>query len=111
MTAMQLDAMLRLRTMTRKPTPVLKTIAVTGEGVGELADEVAALGDKLDKRARAEASRSRLRRLLLRAAGQTLDKRLKALPDCDIDDLSKAVLDGKLDFDQASEQLLKKAKL
>ncbi len=111
LTAMQLDAMLRLRMTSRKDTPVIKTVATRGDGIKELADTIANMGSKLDKKGRADASRARLRRLLIRAAGQMLDDKIALLPEGELDELSKAVLDGKLDFDKATAKLLRKAKL
>ena len=88
-------------------TPVLKTAATTGEGVGELADLA------LDTYARRgggvlERRRNRARRLLAWAAADLVRRRIADRADAAIDGLCDDILGGKVTPDEAAARLLRK---
>ena len=105
---LQLDAMLHMRAASRKNTPVYKTVALSGEGVDALADEIESRERPRDGTARKAARRTRLRRLLTRAAVRLAGSEIDALPEGEFDKLTASVLDGTLELDKAAATLLSK---
>ena len=96
-----------LRTMTGFRTdgdevPVLRTTALTGEGLDRLADTVAELGE----RGRADAPVKRLKLLLGRVAMDICERKLQTGDPALTDALADAVATGDADLDQAAEKLL-----
>ena len=103
--AQQFASALANRPKHRAGGPVLKTTALTGEGVGELARTISELG-----RARsgegAERRRRRARYLIARAAAEQLAAKVKAGSGSELEKLSEAVLSGALSPDEAARRLL-----
>lgn len=96
-----------LRTMTGFRTdgddvPVLRTTALTGEGLDRLAYTVAELGE----RGRADAPVKRLKLLLGRVAMDICERKLQTGDPALTDALADAVATGDADLDQAAEKLL-----
>ncbi|MCY4237294.1 MAG: methylmalonyl Co-A mutase-associated GTPase MeaB [Rhodospirillaceae bacterium] len=105
-TAQQLMAMLSLRSDNRRSTPVIRTIATTGDGVSELVDAAYAAADAVTPEDRAiRAERQVLDRLA--NAGAALAR--STLQDMDADerrDLIDRVRSGALDPLAAARRLL-----
>ncbi len=107
--ARQLEAMLGLRTVgrsvTRGDTPVLSTIATTGEGVAELVDAAARLSAAVTPEERsARAERQAIDRLA-NMAGALVRDALKALPAGDRRALVEQVRAGAADPAEAVRRL------
>ena len=108
--ARQLEAMLGLRTVGRSAirgeTPVLTTVATTGEGVAELVDAAARLSAAVTPEERnARAERQAVDRLAT-IAGALVRDALKALPAGDRRALVEQVRAGAADPAEAVRQLL-----
>ena len=104
--ARQLTAMLGLRSMARGDTPVLSTVATTGEGVAELVDAAMRLSAAVtpeERRARAE--RQAVDRLANMAGALARDA-LKALPADERRALFEQVRAGAADPAEAVRRLL-----
>ena len=105
-TMQQLLSRATVRTSLRTPTPVLKTIATTGDGVGDL---LAAI-DKVALRRMAAGSqsrrRTRARYLIARAAADLIAAEIREAPVGQIEQLADAVLDGTLSANEAAARLI-----
>jgi LAO/AO transport system kinase len=88
----------------RRPE-VLKTIAVRGDGVADLADAVAGCARRVP-RGGAEGARRRMARLLIAAVADLARARADAVPQGELDALCDAVLSGDQAFDSAAQSLL-----
>jgi LAO/AO transport system kinase len=88
--------------------PIVTTIAVTGEGIGELAAKVDAHWAWLDSSGEGEARRrARAREEIAAIALAELRRRVGGLPgDSRLDDLAGQVAEGKLDPFTAADELL-----
>lgn len=86
--------------------PVLRTVATTGEGLGELATTITDHRDSLPAQDREHAARTRMRALLAAEAANLLRDRLAG--DTGLDALCDKVLKGELDFEAAAAEALKK---
>ncbi len=82
--------------------PVLATVATTGEGVPELADQVFAHAEWLGDGKRRASPRLRVRRLLAAIAAERVRARVLDGEAGDLDAICDRVLKGELDFDQAA---------
>lgn len=100
-TVRHLKTMANMRPPDARP-PVLKTVAVTGEGVAVLADAV----DSLGKSRRIGAPIARARRLVRRAALDLMAWRLDRVDDTALDDLAKALTTGEQSVEEAAQELL-----
>lgn len=104
--ARQLEAMLGLRSAARRETPVLSTVATTGDGVAELVDaalELSAAVTPEERRARAE--RQAVDRLA-NTAGTLVRDALNALPAEERRALVERVRAGAADPGEAVRRLL-----
>lgn len=105
-TVSQLQSMLHLGVNKTWATPVLKTIATTGEGVAELADAIEAHGAVVHD-AQRTGPVERTKRLIASLASERLRKRLTSSDDPNLNAICEAVSRGDLDFDTAVEQAIK----
>ncbi len=105
-TTQQLLSRAANRTSLRAATPVLKTIATTGDGVGDL---LAAI-DKVALRRMAAGSqsrrRTRARYLIARAAADLIAAEIRQAPAGQIEQLADAVLEGTLSASEAAARLI-----
>jgi len=88
----------------RRPR-VRKTIAVRGDGVAALADDIAACGRR-GMRGGSDGARRRMTHLLVSAVAELARDRAAALSAADLDALCDSVLAGDESFDAAAERLL-----
>jgi len=105
-TVHQLKAALAMRAGGRSATPVLKTTALTGEGVPDLVraiDEIGAKRLAIGPRAR---RRMRARYLIARAAAELVAAEVRQAETERIDELSDSVLEGRLSATEAAGQLI-----
>jgi LAO/AO transport system kinase len=90
----------------RRPR-VLTTVAVRGDGVAALADEITARGGRL-ARDGAEGARRRMAHLLIAAVGDLARTRAGAIDPSELAALSDRVLAGDRPFDAAAADLLRR---
>ncbi len=105
-TLQQLKAALAMRAGGRSRTPVLKTTAITGDGVAELTQAIEDIGRlrlALEPQIR---RRMRARYLIARAAAELIEAEVRQADTERIDILSDAVLDGSLSAPEAAVRLL-----
>lgn len=109
-TAAQLEAMLSYGEERAWRPPVLRTIAVRGEGIAELADAIdqraAAMGSEAQGSDGRADPRRRIRRLLASLTAERVRNRLVHLENKAISDLCEAILRGEISFDQAAKLAL-----
>lgn len=86
--------------------PVLKCTATTGAGIGALWDAVAPMCERALAAAPHVRRRRRARLLIARAAAELLTRRIRAGDSTQMDDLTDAVLDGRVSLDDAARELL-----
>jgi LAO/AO transport system kinase len=92
--------------------PILKTIAVKGDGVKELAEAIERHREFLEKSGRlAEARRKRARRQLLALAQEEMLSRVLATAEANgkLDELVEAIARRELDPHTAAERLIEVA--
>lgn len=102
----QLLGALSIRANVGDKVPVLKTVATTGDGVGELMQAVETVGAKIRAKPKAERRRKRARYLIARAAADLVAGRIKDGSTTGLNALSDAVLDGTLRPEEAAKKLL-----
>jgi hypothetical protein len=83
------------------------TVAVRGDGVAAMADEIAARGGRL-ARDGAEGARRRMAHLLIAAVGDLARTRAGAIDPGELAALSDRVLAGDRPFDAAAADLLRR---
>lgn len=106
-TLQQLKSALAMRTGSgREGTPVLKTTAVTGDGVAELSEAIEEIGRARLAIGTKPRRRMRARYLIARAAAELIEREVRQAGAERIDDLSDAVLEGNLSAAEAAARLL-----
>lgn len=104
--ARQLEAMLGLRSAVRRETPVLSTVATTGDGVAELVEAALEFSAAVMPEARsARAERQAIDRLAT-MAGALVRDRLNALPEDERRALVEQIRAGAADPGAAARRLL-----
>ena len=103
-TLRHLKTMANMRPADSRPA-VLKTTALTGEGVAELADAV----EKLGKERRHAAPMARARRLLRRAALDLASRRLGQVDGDVVERLARSMTTGETSVERAAIELLQQA--
>lgn len=104
-TVHQLKSALHLRTT--EPVPlVLKTCAVDGSGVAELAAEIARIGKLKTTASPTDRRRRRARFLIARVAADLIAGHIRRDGDRQLDHLTDAVLVGELSATDAAAQLI-----
>lgn len=102
----QLKSALAMRAGGRSATPVLKTTALTGDGVAELVRAVDEVGAKRHAVAPQARRRMRARYLIARAAADLIAAEIRQADTERIDTLSDAVLEGRLSAADAAARLI-----
>jgi LAO/AO transport system kinase len=92
--AQQLKGALALRAHDRRAVPVLKTAAITQEGLAELAAAIGAAGHRAMARPAQERRRRRARYLIARAAADLIADRIRSDARGELDALADGVLSG-----------------
>ncbi len=105
-TVTQLKAMLQLTTGNEWATPVLKTVATTGDGVPELAASIDEHGAAMHG-AHKTGPVARTRRLISSMASDRVRKHLAQSSDEQLNQICEAVSRGELDFDTAVNRAIK----
>ncbi|MCH9807795.1 MAG: methylmalonyl Co-A mutase-associated GTPase MeaB [Alphaproteobacteria bacterium] len=105
-TLQQLQGALSIRSGKSAQVPILKTSAITGEGVGELLAAIDAQGNEVFKRDPHERRRRRARYLIARAAADLVADRIKDGKTGLVDQLADAVLAGNSTPSQAARQII-----
>ena len=108
-TQQQLLAALSLRTAARGDVPVLKTIAITGYGVEELAAEIQRQGQDRHAVPVQDRRRRRARLLIARAASAEISRAL-AIPGASCDAMTDDVLSGRRSALAAAIDVLKQSR-
>jgi len=111
-TAQQLHAFLNLNRDEGWEVPILKTVAIRGRGVVELADAIDRHRSFLETSGRLEAARRhRARRQLLALAGEELLSRVLASAEANgrLDELVESIAKRELDPHTAAERLIQAA--
>jgi LAO/AO transport system kinase len=105
-TALQLASARAIRA-TGADTPVMKTSALTGEGVAALVATIAAHGTRPTREPAEVRRRRRARYLIARAAAERITRAIREGNRADLDALADAVLVGAISPDAAAHKLLK----
>lgn len=105
-TVHQLMGALSIRVMAAGHVPVLKTTAMTGEGVAELAEAIRDVGDRLSSADATARRRRRARYLIARAAADLVRAKIKAGAGEGLDALTDQVLSGTLTPADAARLIL-----
>ena len=105
-TFQQLKSALAMRSGARTQTPVLKTTAITGDGVAALADAVEEIGESRLRLGAQTRRRMRARYLIARAAAELVEAEIRRSEAEHLDELSDALLEGKLSAAEAAGRLL-----
>ncbi len=107
-TVHQLMGALSIRAPGRPKPPVLKTTALTGDGVTELLEAIDAAGAPVIAEGVAGRRHRRARYLIARAAADVVAQRIRDGRDGALDKLADAVLTGELTPNDAAVKLLGK---
>lgn len=102
----QLKAALAMRAAGKSGTPVLKTTAITGDGVKELFEQIEETGARRLAIGRDVRRRMRARYLIARAAADLVEAEIRQAGSGRIDALSDAVLDGTMTAAEAAARLI-----
>jgi LAO/AO transport system kinase len=105
-TMQQLMGALSIRAMQSDKIPVLKTSAISGEGVSDLVDAFDTIGMRVIATGAMDRRRRRARYLIARAASDIVAARIKAGGKDGLDPLADAVLSGTMTPDTAARRLL-----
>jgi LAO/AO transport system kinase len=95
-TAAELAAALSLRAGPISEVETLRTVATTGEGVGQLADTIGRIATQRAAEAPLVRRRRRARYLIARAAADLVAERIRKGSAAGVDALSDAVLEGRM---------------
>ena len=107
-TVQQLKSAVALSSV-KADTPVLRTVATTGEGVPELVDAVTAVAQSRSEMPQSRR-RNRARRLLAWAAANLIEARVRDHSDPRIDALCEDILSGRATPDAAAKLLFDASK-
>ncbi len=105
-TMQQLIGALSIRAMAAEKVPVLKTSALSGDGVPELVDALDDIGKRVTAESAMKRRRRRARYLIARAAAAIVAARIKSGGKDGLDPLADAVLSGTMTPDKAARRLL-----
>ncbi len=103
-TVTQLSRMLELARHKEWRIPIVKTTAVTSEGVAELATAIDAHAES-GLAAKRGGPLARTRKLLATRAGALLERWIETTDDEEVDQICRAVTAGTLDFAHAAEKV------
>lgn len=105
-TFQQLKSALAMRALGKGGVPVLKTTAISGEGVPELYQAVEQAGARRLAIGAEVRRRMRARYLIARAAADLIEAEIKQADTARIDGLADAVLDGSFTATEAAARLI-----
>lgn len=105
-TLQQLKGALSIRAGTEASVPVLKTSALTGEGIAELLGEIDNLGRRILAAPSIERRRRRARYLIARAAADIVAERVKRGASGLTQALADKILSGEISPGEAAAELL-----
>jgi len=106
-TMQQLAGALSIRATISDKVPLLKTSALSGDGVGQLLVAINAVGDRVRATGAQARRRRRARYLIARAAADLVSARIRRGDASRLDDLADRVLAGTLTPDAAAATLIK----
>jgi LAO/AO transport system kinase len=102
----QLIGALSIRATHTEKIPVLKTSAISGEGVADLVEAFDTIGKRVVAKGADDRRRRRARYLIARAASDIVAARIKSGGKDGLDLLADAVLSGTMTPDKAARRLL-----
>lgn len=105
-TMQQLLGALSIRATISDTVPVLKTSALSGEGVDKLVETLDAIGKRVAEEPAVARRRRRARYLIARAAADLVAARIKEGGKSGLDPLADSVLSGTMTPDQAAKKVL-----
>jgi LAO/AO transport system kinase len=105
-TMQQLVGALSIRATMADKVPVLKTSAISGEGVPKLIGVLDEIGGRVRAQDAVSRRRRRARYLIARAASDIVARRIKAGGKSGLDPLADAVLSGTMTPNDAAHRLL-----
>ncbi|MEQ1718321.1 MAG: methylmalonyl Co-A mutase-associated GTPase MeaB [Hyphomicrobium sp.] len=105
-TMQQLMGALSIRATLSERVPVLKTSALSGDGVAELVETLDEIGARLATKGPRDRRRRRARYLIARAAADIVAQRIKAGGSALLDPLADEVLSGTMTPDAAARKVL-----
>ncbi len=105
-TLQQLVGALSIRATVADKVPVLKTSALTGEGVPQLVATLDDIGQRVAQASAHSRRRRRARYLIARAASDLVAARIKAGGESGLEPLADAVLSGTMGPQEAARRLL-----
>lgn len=105
-TLQQLKSALTMRAAGKAGVPILKTTAITGDGVPELYQAIEQTGARRLAMGTDVRRRMRARYLIARAAADLIAEEIRQADTARIDALSKAVLDGSMTAAEAAAGLI-----
>lgn len=105
-TMQQLIGALSIRATISDKVPVLKTSAISGDGVGKLVETIDEIGRRMAESGPLDRRRRRARYLIARAAADLVSRRVKSGGAQSLEPLADEVLSGTLSPDEAAQKLL-----
>jgi len=105
-TMQQLMGALSIRATMADKVPVLKTSALSGDGVGKLVETIDEIGRRVSQSGPLDRRRRRARYLIARAAADLVSRRVKAGGTQILEPLADEVLSGTMSPDEAAQKLL-----
>ena len=108
-TMQQLRGALSIRATISDKVPVLKTSAISGDGVPKLVEAIDAIGKTVAAQGPRDRRRRRARYLIARAAADLVGARIRAGGAAGLDPLADGVLSGTLSPDDAAREILRGA--
>jgi len=105
-TMQQLVGALSIRATVADKVPVLKTCALSGEGVPDLIETLDSIGARVAAEGTVNRRRRRARYLIARAASDIVARRIKAGGKGSLEPLADAVLSGTMSPDEAAKRML-----
>lgn len=107
-TLQQLVGALSIRATISDKVPVLKTNALSGEGVPKLVETLDEIGTRIAAKGALDRRRRRARYLIARAAADLVAQRIKQGGSSGLDPLADAVLSGTMTPDAAARNVLQR---
>lgn len=105
-TQRELLAMLALRAPSSWRPPVVRTAALSGQGVAQLADACQAHGEHVRREGRRKSGVERPRRVLANLAAESLRRRLHSLDLEELDQVARLLETGQLDWEAAADRAI-----
>lgn len=106
-TERELLAMLALRAAAPWKPPVVRTSALSGDGVVQLADACQAHAEQTRREGRRDSSIERTRRVLANLAAETLRRRVRSLDLEELDQVARLLETGQLDSEEGATRAIR----